>query len=154
MISEYYFQFYDDDRIFHKSTTPGKWPFSIIQEACKAWIEDDKGIGKQIKNKDGPGAELYSQGEYNEIKEISQELDVITIIQRTDGTVQLNFPYRASRPYSDPTPNIPPDMEEWLTENTEQKWTYSKWQPNTVDNKIGIEITREDLVALKLKFPL
>lgn len=73
---------------------------------------------------------------------------MISIIQRADGTVQLNFPYIN---YMN---NIPDGMIVWLTENTERKWIYNKWSTNVLDSKIGIEITKEDLTALKLKFPL
>jgi hypothetical protein len=148
MISKYYLQFYNDDRTYHALTQVGKWPFSLIQEARKAWVEYHTGNIREIKNRDGPHNGNITQEEYKTLKEISQRIDMISIIQRTNGIVQLNFPYSK---YEN---NIPDGMVEWLIENTEQKWTYGKWQMGDEAKRIGIEITKEDLVALKLKFSL
>ena len=155
----YYFQFLDDDRFWYKHYEFISWMTRLhhhVGEAERVWVEEDSGFVKQIKDKTKALSADVDPKEFKNIKETSWSLDMITIIQRTDGTVQLNFPYSVykSQPTTQQQSHIPEGMEEWLTENTDAKWVYGKWMVDHDARKIGAEITREDLVALKLKFQL
>jgi hypothetical protein len=149
IVHKYYFEFYDCDGFWFSQKASHTMLRGYLHNSARCW-EEHGSLFRQVKNRAG---QIVVDTEFNEvkrIKETSRNLDMISIRQRTDGTVKLTFPYQIYKDVS----NIPPGMEEWLTENTEVKWEYGKWMTHNDTRKIGAKITREDLVALKLKFPL